>query len=192
MRTKINDMRETPVGEMIEISTKGYRENELLFESMSGLIVRSKGKHSKKKPEVKAELKQAFQIEIQTEEGQQLRYARSSGDNNFIHTNNFLARLAGLPRTIMHGACVLAMSCSAIVTQILDNDIARLLSVRGRFGKPAIPGEKLILIGYESTLPDEIPFAVFNELGQAVFKNGVVKMNSPNNKEVKPQESSIS
>ena len=92
----------------------------------------------------------------------------------------------------MHVACVLPMNCSSILREILHNDIRQLLSVRGRFGKPAIPEEKLILIGYKSTLPDEIPFAVFNEAGQSVFKNGILKVNSPKNKEMKPQESSIS
>ncbi|HEX9975153.1 MAG TPA: MaoC/PaaZ C-terminal domain-containing protein [bacterium] len=156
------------------------------------MIFRSKNKGIKSKTDEDAESKQAFQIAIQIEDGQQLQYARASGDNNFSPANNFLARIAGLPRTIMNGACVLAMSCSSILREILHNDIRQLLSVRGRFGKPTIPEEKLILIGYKSTLPDEIPFAVFNEAGQAVFKNGILKVNSPKNKEMKPQESSIS
>lgn len=180
LKVKIKDIHDTPVGEMIEIAANGYREQELVFESTSGLIVRSMSQPAQKKSEAEAELHQAFRIEIATNEGQQLHYARASGDHNFIHTNNFLARLAGLPRTIMHGACVLAMSCSAIIKQVFDNDLQRLSSVRGRFGKPAIPGEKLILIGYEAALPEEIPFAVFNESGQAVFKNGLLKARIPN------------
>jgi len=176
IQVKIQDIADTPVGEMIEIAANGYRGHELLFESISGLIVRSKQKRPKEKSKEDAGLRQAFRIEIQTREGQQLQYANASGDNNFIHTNNFLARLAGLPRTIMHGACVLAISCSAIIKQFYNNDILRLSSVSGRFGKPALPGEKLVLIGYESALPGEIPFAVFNESGQAVFGNGVLRV----------------
>lgn len=175
LHVKIKDIHDTPVGEMIEILAHGYRDKQLIFESNSGLIVRSKLKRPAKKSEEESAMKQSFRIEIPTEEGQQFRYARASGDNNSIHTNNFLAKMAGLPRTIMHGACVLAMSCSTMVREILDNDIARLSSVRGRFGKPAIPGQKLILIGYESIVPNEIPFEVVNESGQSIFKNGFLQ-----------------
>ncbi len=175
IQIEVLDITEIPVGELLEISEKGYCGNDLVVEVSTCFIVRGKSRAPKKKLKEEQTLEEILRIEIQTEDGQQMRFAEASGDHNFIHTNNLLAKLAGLPRTIMHGACVAAMSCSALVKNQLNNDISRLKSISGRFGKPTIPGDRLTLTGYASSNENEIIFEVQNSVGQVVFKNGILK-----------------
>ena len=177
IEVNIKNIYETPAGELVEVSGHIYSRNKLSAEGVAGLLIRNKKKSSKKRmTETEAE-KKVFQIEISTDEGQQFRYAKASGDYNFIHTNNFLAKMVGLPRTIMHGACLMAMICSAFSKKIIDNDITRLSSIKGRFSYPVIPGEKLTLVGYDSQEKQVIPFEVFNPEGKLVFKGGTLKIN---------------
>lgn len=176
MKMKIQNIYETPAGELMEISGQAYSGNKLSVEGIAGILIRNKKKRSKKKLIEKETLKEKFHIELATDEGQQFRYAKASGDNNFIHTNNFLAKILGLPRTIMHGACVMAMICSALSKAIIDNDITRLSSMKGRFSYPVIPGEKLTLIVYDSSKKEGVPFKVLNPAGKPVFKNGIIKI----------------
>lgn len=175
IRIEIADIYDTAVGEMVEVAGKAFKNNELVMEGISGLMVRGKTNKSKKRSVENKSLQEAFRFDIQTEDGQQLKYAKISGDNNFIHTNNVLAKMAGLPRTIMHGACVIAMICAALIEKKIDYDISRLESIRGQFRKPTIPGEKLTLIGYDSQNSYEIHFDVLNASGNAVFRNGMFK-----------------
>ena len=176
MNVNIENIYETPAGELMEISGRTYSGNKLSVEGLAGILIRNKKKRSKKRPVETKTLKEIFQIELPTDEGQQFRYAKASGDNNFIHTNNFLAKMVGLPRTIMHGACVMAMICSALSKTIVDNDITRLSSMKGRFSYPVIPGQKLTLVGYDSPKKHEVPFEVFNPAGKLVFKKGTIKI----------------
>lgn len=175
IRIEIADIYDTAVGEMIEVAGKAFKNNNLVIEGISGLLVRGKTNKSRKRSVENRSLQEAFRFDIQTEDGQQLKYAKISGDNNFIHTNNVLAKMAGLPRTIMHGACVIAMICATLVEKKLDYDISRLESIRGQFRKPTIPGEKLTLIGYNSQKSYEIYFDVLNASGSAVFRDGIFK-----------------
>ena len=176
IKVNIENIYETPAGELMEISGHIYSGNKLSVEGLAGILIRNKEKRLKKKMIETETLKAIFHIELPTDEGQPFRYAKASGDNNFIHTNNFLAKMAGLPRTIMHGACVMAMICSALSKTVIDNDITRLSSMKGRFSYPVIPGEKLTLVGYDSQKKKEIPFEVFNPAGKLVFKKGTIKI----------------
>lgn len=175
VKLTIESIRATSAGEFMTLVGRGFSEDALVVKSIVGLLVRRKSKEAHKKSKVTKPIKEIFRLDIQTDEGQQLEYARASGDNNFIHTNHFLARLAGLPRTIMHGLCVMAMACAALTERTIDNDIHRLGSIKGRFAKPTLPGEKLVLIGYEGAEPSEIHFDVFDLEGKPILQNGVFK-----------------
>ncbi len=175
MKVSITDIYDTPVGEMMEVSGQCYKGDKLAVEGVSGFIIRGKKKKPGKKPDKEEPLKEKFRIKIITDEGQQMKYAEASGDHNFIHTNNFLAKMAGLPRTIMHGACIMAMSCHSLAEKNADSDIMRLRSIKGRFAKTAIPGQELTLVGYDSPDPGGIPFEVLDPAGKTVFKNGIFK-----------------
>lgn len=181
MRVLVKSIENTPAGEMIEIAGQLLGGKKVIVESTTGLIIRAKemnrGTEQKKKKENK-ELKspkEAFSVDIQTDEGQQLKYAKASGDYNFIHTSNLLAKAAGLPRTIMHGVCVMSMSCTAMTGQVLKGDISRLRGISCRFSRPAFPGDRLTLKAYKSKEKDEISFTVSSNSGKIVLKDGLFR-----------------
>jgi len=166
---------DTPVGALLEITETGWRRGQRIIEGKTGFIVRGKKKPEPRRTEPLSDGNPLFSLEIATAEGQNMLFAEASGDHNFIHTSPLLARLAGLPRTILHGACVAAMICAGLTKKMLDNDLDRLVSIAGRFGKPTFPGDTLTLNAYPSQGQNEIRFEVVNRAGQPVFKNGMFK-----------------
>ena len=169
----ITDIRDTGAGELLEITGRCKIDGETAVKGVTGLIVRKKkGRPSGPKgaaPELEEE---RFRIEIPTREGQQREYAKVSGDTNFIHTSELLARAAGLPRTILHGACVLAMACGALSRRLASGDIDRIEHIECRFARPAIPGKPLTLIGTRGPEPNRTGFVVVDDAGAAVLKQG--------------------
>ncbi|MCW2992498.1 MAG: dehydratase [Solirubrobacterales bacterium] len=77
------------------------------------------------------------------DEDQTFRYAPASGDPMPIHTDDQVARDAGLPGIIAHGFCVLAFTAWAIVQELGDGDVRRLRRLAVRFAKPVLPGQDI-------------------------------------------------
>ena len=170
----IQDIRETPAGELLEIYGRAFRGETIVVESVIGLMVRGR-KTGKKEPSPEAPgPAETFRLPLPLSADQALRYAEASGDHNFIHTRPILARLAGLPRTIMHGAGVMAMAGAALTRHALDGDISRLVRMKGRFSRPAFPGRTLDLVGYDTDRENEIPHQVLDDAGRPVFKAGLL------------------
>ncbi len=174
-RGVIKSITETPAGEMIEVSGSIMSGEEHIIESISGFIVRAKTRYFVKVQIDEDEPEAVFSLDIKTDEGQQIKYAHASGDNNFIHTNNLLAKAAGLPRTIMHGVCLVSMANSTLAKAVFNGDITRLRGISCRFANPAFPGEKLRLVAYKPDMNGELPFVVFNRDNKKVLKNGMFK-----------------
>ncbi len=177
-RVFVKDIHDTPAGEMMTVSAQGFIGDALAVEALMGFLVRGGGTRpvrEKRAAGTRPARGESFRAEISTWEGQQLAYAAVSGDNNFIHTSHVLARMSGLPRTILHGVCFMAMCCSSLTRRQLADDLSRLKSVRGRFSGFVLPGQSLTLVGYAPSAPGEQPFAVFNSAGQEVMKNGLFR-----------------
>ena len=175
IRGNIRAISDTPAGELIEIVGEVLCGDEVISESKTGFIIRAKNPApAEKSDRVKLpEQTPVFSLDIQTDEGQQLKYAKASGDSNFIHTSNLLARRAGLKRTIIQGVCVLSMACTALTRQLLNGDNTQLSGISCRFASPAYPGEKLKLVAYESVVPGQVPFTVYDPEGNIVLKKGL-------------------
>jgi len=77
------------------------------------------------------------------DDDQTFRYAPASGDPMPIHTDEQVARDAGLPGIIAHGFCVLAFTAWAIVQELGDGDVRRLRRLAVRFAKPVLPGQDI-------------------------------------------------
>jgi len=169
---EITDIIRTRAGELLRISFKIIQNNTLCINGIAGLMVRCGGK-SKKTTSPKSAKTKSFTINIPTWDGQQLKYAKATGDNNFIHTNNFLAKMAGLPRTVMHGTCVMTMCTDALCNKLIDNNVTRIISSSCRFSKPAIPGDTLILNGYDEHDANQIHYDVYNSKGSFVLRHGL-------------------
>ncbi|MBN1348420.1 MaoC family dehydratase N-terminal domain-containing protein [candidate division KSB1 bacterium] len=174
----IRDIIDTPAGELLEISVEAFRTDKLVAEGKTGLIVRKKRDRAKLKSPDNTASPVTMRIKIKTEKDQPRQYAAASGDYNLIHTSKLAAKLAGLPAPIMHGTCVMAMSCAALVEARLNNDNTRLSGISGRFARPTIPGENLTLVGYETPERNCLPFEVLNMRDEKVIKNGMLKFHS--------------
>jgi acyl dehydratase len=72
---------------------------------------------------------------------QTARYADASGDRNPIHLDDSVARMAGLPGTVVHGLCTMAFACKVIVDRVCGGDPARLTRLAVRFSHPVFPGD---------------------------------------------------
>lgn len=77
------------------------------------------------------------------DDDQTFRYAPASGDPMPIHTDEQVARDAGLPGIIAHGFCVLAMTAHGLLREVAADDVARLRRLAVRFAKPVLPGQDL-------------------------------------------------
>jgi acyl dehydratase len=77
------------------------------------------------------------------DDDQTYRYAPASGDPMPIHTDEEVARQAGLPGIIAHGFCVLAFTSWAVLQGLGDSDAARLERLAVRFAKPVLPGQDI-------------------------------------------------
>lgn len=177
----IADIVDTPAGEMLRVLTRGFRDGGLLFEADTGFVVRRR-KEIRAEQAVQAETVEAetihdsneLRIAIRTYRGQERKYARVSNDTNPIHTSRFFARMAGLPGTILHGVCLMAMCTNSVIDTVASRDPSRLRSVSGRFTYPVIPGDTLTLIGSRKRRGSlsEISFNVFSSRGKAVLRRG--------------------
>ena len=172
----VEAIERTAAGDKLSLSGRAYTGDTLAVEGVTELIVRTR-KRAKRLKIPKEGRKERFRTDIVTVEGQQIEYAAVSGDRNIIHTHNLAARLAGLPRSIMHGACLLAMYCDALTRATAANDYGRFNSIRGRFRRPVLPGQLLTLVGYDALQAGKIEFDVINPDGQTVFSDGLFAFN---------------
>lgn len=170
----IERIYDTPAGELVEISLRGFCGSDILVEGISGLIIRKRSK-GRRPAEAFEKPKERFRLHLTTSRKQPAAYAAASLDNNPIHTANLVARAAGLPGAIMHGACVMAMGCSALTREVKGNDLSRLAAVRGRFSFPALPGRSLFVVGYETCDEGILPFEVLDKEGRSIIRDGILR-----------------
>lgn len=171
----INDISQSPAGEIIDFKTVVSVDEKPVGVSNTYFIVRSSKKAKGPKPErmeVDAAERELFRSSFRTAVNQQLKYAEVSGDGNFIHTSRFLARLAGLPGTIMHGVCIAAMTANCLLDEVLKGDMTRMEKISMRFASPVLPGEEITVVGYETENTNTVFFQAFNSRGKPVLKNG--------------------
>ena len=174
VQAAVKDVLETPVGELLLLTGRIHDAQGLAVEMTSGLLVRGKKITSSVQSREKFG-EEIFRVNIPTFEGQQKEYADASGDHNFIHTSELLARIFGLKRTILHGLCTLAMSGNALVNQCIQGNSDKMVLLKARFSYPAYPGQTLSLVGYKSTVEHEILFEVISPRGKRVIRNGVFR-----------------
>jgi len=168
----VEEITDTPAGEFVNLRTVVSVQDKTAVIGDTGFIVRGTGSRtggSKKEDTPQREL---FRRTFDTVEGQQIDYANVSGDRNFIHTSNFLAKASGLPRTILHGVCIAAMTANALLDEVLTGNMERMEKIAMRFARPVLPGEQVTVIGYESLKKGEIIFDAVNSRGKQVLKNG--------------------
>ena len=173
LKMRVSEIKKTSSGELLNISGQLFSNDSLAVEAVSGLVVRSKKRGVKKSTIKETISEELFKNEINTERYQQYMYARASGDTNFIHTSPLLAKMAGLPGTVLHGVCVMAMSGSLLINKVIDNDLTRLKGIKGRFGYPVIPGEKLFITVNKTEKKGEVSYNLTNKKSKMCIKDGL-------------------
>ena len=68
---------------------------------------------------------------------------RLSGDYNPLHADPVIARQAGFPRPILHGAGTWGIAGHVVLRQLCRGDVSRAQSFGARFTSPVFPGETL-------------------------------------------------
>ncbi|HUY26762.1 MAG TPA: MaoC/PaaZ C-terminal domain-containing protein [Candidatus Binataceae bacterium] len=120
-----------------------------------------------------------FSVAQQIDADQTVRYAAASGDHNPIHVDENVARMAGLPGTIVHGLCTMAFTSKAAIDKLCGGDPARLRRLAVRFSRPVRPGEIIttkIWSGGERGGHKIFAYETFNPSGQAVIQDGVAEV----------------
>ncbi len=171
---RISAIRTVSSGQIAEFSVALSQGDEVVVDGMSSMFVRRSaktvGKGKRERPLDETPWTDVTTFAIAPD--QPARYALASQDYNPIHTRPLVAKMAGFPRPIAHGLCVMAQTTARLVEAFGDNDPARLASVRVRFATPAFPGQELTLqVQGEGA---SRAFQLLNPKGRQVLSNGEV------------------
>ena len=80
----------------------------------------------------------------QTRPEQALLY-RLSGDRNPLHSDPTFAARGGFSRPILHGLCTYGITGRVLLHEVCGSDPARFGFMSGRFSRPVLPGESLVV-----------------------------------------------
>jgi len=84
------------------------------------------------------------EVTYRTRPDQALLY-RLSGDRNPLHSDPAFARRGGFDRPILHGLCTYGFTGRALLHTVCGSDPARFRSMYGRFSRPVVPGQSLVV-----------------------------------------------
>jgi acyl dehydratase len=117
---------------------------------------------------------------FRVEEADAVVYSECSGIWNPIHTDPRVARLAGLPRPVLHGTATLARVVSALVEGRLEGDPTRVARLGCRFTAPIYPGDRATVA---ATDPHRLPgaahslaFTARKDDGTAILDAGFIEL----------------
>ena len=100
---------------------------------------------------------------------------RLSGDDNPLHADPDVARVAGFPKPILHGLCTLGVTGHTILKQVCGWDPTRMRSLQLRFTSPVFPGETLRTEMWQDG--SDVSFrARVLERDKIVLDNGLVRL----------------
>jgi acyl dehydratase len=99
---------------------------------------------------------------------------RLSGDRNPLHADPAFAARGGFSRPILHGLCTYGFTGRALLHELCGSDPARFRSMSGRFSRPVLPGQTLVVsiwVGDDGTAQ----FQTADEDGTVVIDRGIVR-----------------
>jgi acyl dehydratase len=83
-------------------------------------------------------------VTAETRPEQALLY-RLSGDRNPLHVDPAFAARGGFERPILHGLCTYGFTGRMLLHELCGSDPARFLGMSGRFSRPVLPGDSLVI-----------------------------------------------
>jgi acyl dehydratase len=111
------------------------------------------------------------EVRYETRIDQPLLY-RLSGDRNPLHSDPSFAKMGGFERPILHGLCTYGFTGRALLHTVCGGDPARFKSMEGRFSKPVMPGDDLVVSIWVDG--NECRFQTKNQDDDVVFDQGVM------------------
>jgi len=119
---------------------------------------------------------------VQPTRPEQALLYRLSGDRNPLHADPKFAARGGFSRPILHGLCTYGVTGRALLHAVCGSDPARFRSMSGRFSRPVLPGDTLVVSIW---LPenrgdgDTALFQTATEDGNVVIDHGRMQFLAP-------------
>jgi len=166
---------ESAVAEL-ESESVNVATGKLLFKTKMSAFLRGEGGFGGERgpspsftlPERKAD----HEVRYATRMDQPLLY-RLSGDRNPLHSDPEFAKLGGFDRPILHGLCTYGFTGRALLTALCGGDPTRFRSMEGRFSKPVMPGDELLVSMWVDG--GQCLFQTRNQDGAVVIDQGVMR-----------------
>jgi acyl dehydratase len=117
---------------------------------------------------------------VQPTRPEQALLYRLSGDRNPLHADPKFAARGGFSRPILHGLCTYGMTGRALLHALCGSDPARFGSMSGRFSRPVLPGDTLVVSIWQED-GDSALFQTATEDGTVVIDHGRMRLRSPGN-----------
>ncbi|MBO0834238.1 MAG: MaoC family dehydratase N-terminal domain-containing protein [Actinobacteria bacterium] len=109
----------------------------------------------------------------QTRPEQALLY-RLSGDRNPLHSDPAFAARGGFSRPILHGLCTYGITGRVLLHEVCGSDPARFAFMAGRFSRPVMPGDSLVVSIWASDGGTAL-FQTATEDGAVVIDRGILR-----------------
>ena len=115
---------------------------------------------------------------VQPTRPEQALLYRLSGDRNPLHADPKFAARGGFSRPILHGLCTYGMTGRALLHTLCGSDPARFGSMSGRFSRPVLPGDTLVVSIWRED-GDSALFQTATEDGTVVIDHGRMRLRAP-------------
>ncbi|HXZ66741.1 MAG TPA: MaoC/PaaZ C-terminal domain-containing protein, partial [Streptosporangiaceae bacterium] len=112
-------------------------------------------------------------VTVQTRPEQALLY-RLSGDRNPLHADPAFAARGGFSRPILHGLCTYGFTGRVLLHEVCGSDPARFAVMSGRFSRPVLPGESLV-VSIWAAADGAAQFQTAKEDGTVVIDRGTLR-----------------
>ena len=117
---------------------------------------------------------------VQPTRPEQALLYRLSGDRNPLHADPKFAARGGFSRPILHGLCTYGVTGRALLHAVCGSDPARFRSMSGRFSRPVLPGDTLVVsIWLPQDSGDTALFQTATEDGSVVIDHGRMQFLAP-------------
>lgn len=142
------------IGALAIVDTETEVAGELAARTSWQLLLRGAGGFGGERPpqglrtKPPKDAKPDFEVEVETSRNQALLY-RLTGDVNPIHSHPEVAKQAGFERPILHGLCTYGIASRVALQALCEGDPARFKAFDARFAKVVMPGDTLVVRGYE-------------------------------------------
>jgi acyl dehydratase len=175
--TTLTEVEDKRSGALITFTTESLdvSSGEPLLTTTSALFVRGEGGFGgartaavRRRPPERAP---DHVVPYATSPGQALLY-RLCGDRNPLHSDPAFARSAGFDRPILHGLCAYGFTGRALLHSLCDGDPARFGSIEGRFSRPTLPGDMLIVSIWLDDEGVDATFTTTTHDGATVISDG--------------------